>query len=104
MRNAVGNGENGIRWKLISKLDDLDFADDIVLISSTKKQIQEKPTRLNEEAKRVGLKVNVDKTTIMRINAKYKDRIVIDGNRLDDVEEFSYVGATISKDGDVQET
>ncbi len=99
MRKAVGNGENGIRWKLTSKLDDLDFADDIVLISSTKKQIQEKTTRLNEEAKRVGLKVNVDKTKIMRINAKYQDRIVIDGNRLDDVEEFSYLGATISKDG-----
>ena len=61
MRNAVGNGENGIRWKLTSKFDDVDFADDIVLISSTKKQTQEK-TRLNEEAKRVGLKVNVDYT------------------------------------------
>ena len=40
MRKAVGSGETGIRWKLTSKLDDLDLADEIVLISSTKKQIQ----------------------------------------------------------------
>ena len=30
MRKLVGHGENGIRWKFTSKLDDLDFADDIV--------------------------------------------------------------------------
>ncbi len=62
MKKAVGNGENGTRWKSTSTFDDLDFADDILLISSTKTQIQEKTTRLNEEAK---LKVNVEKTKIM---------------------------------------
>ena len=58
MRGAVGGGENGIRWKLTSKLDDLDFAHDIVLLSCTKQQIQDKTTRLDEEARRVGLKIN----------------------------------------------
>ena len=28
MRRVIGSGENGIRWKFTSKLDDLDFADD----------------------------------------------------------------------------
>ena len=32
MRRIVGDGENGIRWKFTSELDDLDFADDVVLI------------------------------------------------------------------------
>ena len=36
MRKTVGHGENGIKWKFTSKLDDLDFADDVVLIYSTK--------------------------------------------------------------------
>ena len=52
MRRAVGSGENGIRWKFTSKLDDLGFADDIVLLSSTKQQIQDKTTRLEEETSR----------------------------------------------------
>ena len=41
MRRAVGHGKNGIRWKFASKLDDLDFTN-VVLISSTKQQIQDK--------------------------------------------------------------
>ena len=40
--------ENGIGWKLFtSKLDDLDSADDVVLISSTKQQIQDKIVRMD---------------------------------------------------------
>ena len=52
MTRTVGYGENGIRWKFTTKLDDLDFADDIALLFSTKQQIQEKTSRLNEEAGR----------------------------------------------------
>ena len=40
MRRTAGNGENGIRWRFPFKPDDLDFADDIALISSTKQQIR----------------------------------------------------------------
>ena len=31
MRRTVGHGENGFRWKFTFKLDDLEFADDVVL-------------------------------------------------------------------------
>ena len=57
MRRTVGRGENGIRWKFTSKLDVLDFADDVVLISSTKQQIQDKTARMDDEAlRRLGIK------------------------------------------------
>ena len=42
MRKTLEGDNTGIRWKLWSKLNDLDFADDIALISSIKKQIQQK--------------------------------------------------------------
>lgn len=51
MRKTVGHGKNGIRWKFTSKLDDLNFADDVVLISSTKQQIQDKTVRIDDEAR-----------------------------------------------------
>ena len=41
MKSTVGHGENSIRWKFASKLDNLDFAD-VVLVSTTKQQIQDK--------------------------------------------------------------
>ena len=45
---SVGEGENGIQWKFTSKLDGLDFADDIALLSSTKHHIQEKTSHSGE--------------------------------------------------------
>ena len=99
MRRTVGNGENGIRWKLTSKLDDLDFVDDVALLSATKQQIQDKTRKLNVEATRVGMKISVEKTKTMRMNSKNKDRVTIDGQDIEDVEEFTYLGATICKEG-----
>lgn len=98
MGRAVGGGENGIRWKFTSKLDELDFADDIVLLSSTKQQIQDKTTRLNEEARRVGLKIDKEKTKAMRINARNREKIIINGQDIEDVDEFVYLGAKVCKE------
>ena len=55
----------------------MDFADDIVLLSSTKQQIQDKTRRLDEEVRRVGLKINKEKTKAMRINARNQEKIII---------------------------
>ena len=98
MGRAVGGGENGIRWKFTSKLDELDFAYDIVLLSSTKQQIQDKTTRLNEEARRVGLKIDKEKTKAMRINARNQEKIIINGQDIEDVDEFVYLGAKVCKE------
>ena len=97
MGRAVGSGKNGIRWKLTSKLDDLDFVDDIVLLSSTKQQIQDKMTSLDEETTRVGLKINEEKTKPMRIIARNQEKIIINGQDIEDVDEFLYLGAKFVK-------
>ena len=69
--------KSGIRWRFTFKVDDLDFADDIAQISSTNQQIQEKTTKLEEEASRLGLKVNTERTKVTRINGRNQDKIVI---------------------------
>ena len=99
MRRTVQDGENGIRWKLTSKLDDLDFADDIALFSSTKYHMQNKTTRMDTEAKRVGLKINTQKTKTMRINAINQEHIHIGEQDIDEVDQFTYLGATVCKEG-----
>ena len=40
MRNTLQEGNTGIRWKFNTKLEDLDFVDDIALLSSTRQHIQ----------------------------------------------------------------
>ena len=82
--------ENGVRWRFTSKLDDLDFADGVALIYSTKQQIQDKTTKLEEEARRVELKVSTKRTNVMRINARNQDKIVVNEIGIEDVDEFTY--------------
>ena len=95
-RRTVGNGENGIRWRFTSKLDDLD---DIALISSTKQKLQDKTTKLEDDARRVGLKVNTERTKTMRISARNQDKIVVNEIDIEDVDEFAYLGAKVCKGG-----
>jgi len=51
MTNTLQEGNTGIRWKFTTKLKDLDFADDIALLSSTRQHIQ--TDKLAHEAERV---------------------------------------------------
>ena len=59
---------DGIQWTINTRLNDLDYADDIVLLSHTYNGIEEKLRKLDEIANRAGLKINVNKTKTMRIN------------------------------------
>jgi len=59
MTRTVDNSRNGIRWKLTTTLDDLDFADDLALSSSRWSQAQDKLNTLNQFRGKVGLKINI---------------------------------------------
>jgi len=59
MTRTVDNNRNGIRWKLTTTLDDLDFADDLALSSSRWSQAQDKLNRLNQFRGKVRLKINI---------------------------------------------
>ena len=84
MRRTLTGAKTGIRWKLWSKLDDLGFADDVALTSSTKCQIQQKVTNL-------------------RLNTTSNENVQVDEHDIEDVESFMYLGAYISKSGGKEE-
>ena len=76
------------------------MADDIAPLSSTEQRIQTKTDKLAHEAKRVGLKVNVDKCKLLRINSRNNDVVEVNGQEIEDVDRFVYLGATVSKEGE----
>ena len=92
MRRTVKEEGTGQRWKFTSKLEDLDFADDVALISSTQREVQLKTNRLVENAERTGLLVNVGKCKDRRINARRNEAITVNDLALEDVEKFNYLG------------
>ena len=80
-----------------SKLDDVDFADDIALMSSCYTHMQTKTRQLNQFAASAGLRRNKKKTQVLRINSKCKNRILIDDQELKEVDKYNYLGANVSK-------
>jgi hypothetical protein len=63
--------------------------------------MQYKLNKLDAEARRVGLKIIVEKTKMMRINPRSQEQFTIGTqDRIEEVEEFSYLGATVCKDGE----
>ena len=44
MRKTTKDKSRGIRWKITTKLEDLDFADDLALLSHIHQNIQDKTT------------------------------------------------------------
>ena len=92
----------GIRWNFITVLEDLDFALFLTrcTLSSKFNDLHEKTRRLAEEAARVGLKLNARKSKTLRTEcASIREKIVVDGEEVDDVEELTYQGATVDKEG-----
>ena len=89
----------GLRWKLTSVLEDLDYADDVALISSRFADLQEKTDRLVAIAGIVGLKINPRKTKTLGMNHRCADYIRIEGEEVEDVESFVYLGSVLDKLG-----
>ena len=87
----------------MKKLKDLDFADDLALLSHHLQDMQEKVDSLREASKRVGLKINSQKTKVLRTNHKQEAPITIEGAAVEDVKEFVYLGSKISHTGGTDE-
>lgn len=93
----------GIRWTITSRLEDLDYADDIALLAQSHRDMQEKINLLGEKAKTVGLVINTKKTKSLRINTTNNNNFVIDNTTIEDVQKFNYLGSIISTKGGCEE-
>jgi len=67
MRNVNRERRRGIQWVLVNRLEDLDFVDDLCLLSETHGDMQIKLEDLTNKAENTGLIINVKKTKALRI-------------------------------------
>ena len=74
-------------------ITDLDFADDIALLSDTIAQSQEMLVAVEQDCKKVGLMLNSKKTKVMALNTDSLPSIkTIDGSVLEVTDDFQYLG------------
>ena len=82
------------------QINNLRFADDIVLIAETPEELQTFVNRVYESSSDYGLKINIAKTEVQVISKGKCDlSITINNNRLKQVEDFVYLGGTIADNG-----
>ena len=105
LRQAIQGREEDLGFRLTRRLSsrkravvvtDLDFADDIALLSEQVEQAQELLKRVKEPAKQIGLEMNAKKTKCLSFNHSEQVEVMIDsGTQLEVVKDFKYLGAWI---------
>ncbi|VDP64168.1 unnamed protein product [Schistosoma mattheei] len=58
MKTSTSEGKHGIQWTSRMQLDDLDFSDDLALLSQTQQQMQEKTKSVAAASAAVGLNIH----------------------------------------------
>ncbi|VDP30132.1 unnamed protein product [Schistosoma curassoni] len=81
------------------QLDDLDFADDLALLSQTQQQMQEKTTSVAAASTAVGLNIHKRENKILRYNTACTNQITLIEEALEDVKTFTYLGRIIDEYG-----
>ncbi|VDO50302.1 unnamed protein product [Schistosoma margrebowiei] len=78
------------------QLDDLDFVDDLDLLSHTQLQMLEYTTSIASASAAVGLNINKEKGKIPRYRTS---QITLEKAALNDVKSITYLGSTIDEHG-----
>ena len=94
------NKTTRIKWLNNTTLEDLDFADDIALLSHPYNDKQIKITSLSKIASQIGFLINSTKTKILETLIS-PNTITLNGNDIEKVNNFTYLGNYISKDGNI---
>ncbi|VDP01834.1 unnamed protein product [Schistosoma margrebowiei] len=89
MRTSTSEGKRGIQWRAWNQLDDLDFADDLALLSHTHEQMQIKTASVASVSASLGLNIHKGKTKVLKFKAENSNPITLDGETLEDVESFT---------------
>ncbi|VDO66887.1 unnamed protein product [Schistosoma curassoni] len=99
METSTSEGKHGIQWTAQNQLDDLDLADDLTLLSHTHEQMQIKIASVAAVSASVGLNIHKGKTKALKYNTENTKPITLDGETLEDVESFTYLGSIVNECG-----
>ena len=98
MRNTgLEEAQAGI--KIVGRnINNLRYADDTILVAESEEELKSLLMKVKEESEKVGLKLNVQKAKIMASGPISLWQI--DGETLETVADFIFLGSKITADGD----
>ena len=100
MKEAMEEVEEGVRIGG-HRIQAVRFADDQAMTASTADGLQNIMTKLNEVVERYKMRINKNKTKVMKIGKGEQEQLQIEirGNILEQVHQFKYLGSMIMEDG-----
>ena len=84
------------------RLQQSKYADDTALLAGNERELSELINKINEVGKQFGMKINIKKTKEMVVSKKPnspKINIAIDGEQIEQVTSYMYLGSLITDDG-----
>ncbi|VDO83294.1 unnamed protein product [Schistosoma margrebowiei] len=99
MKTSTSEGKHGIQWTSRMQLNDLNFTDNLALQSQMQQQMQEKTNSVAAASAAIGLNIHKGKSKVLRYNTACTNPITIDGDDLEDVKTFIYLGSIIDEHG-----
>ena len=98
MRNA-GLDEAQVGIKIAGRnINNLRYADDTTLMAESEEELKSLLMKVKEESKKVGLKLNIQKTNVMAFSPITSWQI--DGETVETLADFIFLGSKITADGD----
>ena len=79
-------------------INNLRYADDTTLMAESKEEVKSLPMKVKEESEKVGLQLNIQKTTIMASGPIASWHI--NGETVETVADFIFLGSKLTADGD----
>jgi len=81
--DIVIKGRNrGIQWRMMERLENLDFVVDICLLAQKSSDIKAETEKLEEEAAKVGLRINEFITKKIKVNPS-TDLVLMNGKQME---------------------
>ncbi|VDO90500.1 unnamed protein product [Schistosoma curassoni] len=97
MKTLTSEGKHGIQWTVRNQLEDLDFADDLALLSHTHEKLQMNTTSVAAVSVSMGLNIHKGKRNILNYNTENTNPVAFDGKTKGAVESFTYLRSIIDE-------
>ena len=99
LNEALENSKDGVKvgGQLVNAVR---FADDQAMVANTNAGLQRIMDCLDRTSKDYGMRINIKKTKVMRISREQGKSVtvIIDGQKLEQVKQFCYLGSMITED------
>ena len=88
-----------LTWRLRESLEDLEYADDVCLVSHKYEHMHGKLDDLWKESKKAGLVINSLKKEEIRVNTIVNQGLRLNGEDIKRSSDFCYLGSIVAENG-----